>query len=117
MNFFQRLQAMMQRGNAVLVPYVQRCTLGALRFFFIVAPVWIWKNTFVAGFNQVLRWVTGQLRRYALLIILASIVLALVATEQYQLLDILLRFSIAIAFLIVGFGIMFRGVFPKKKKK
>ncbi|HCC05722.1 TPA: hypothetical protein DEP58_05505 [Patescibacteria group bacterium] len=78
--------------------------------------MWFWENLILASIQSVFRWFTGIVRRNALWVMLAGIFLVLIATEQYQILDLLLTYSLVIGLIIFGFSIMFRG-FKKKKKK
>lgn len=116
MNFFQRMQAMLQRGNAALVPYARRCGVAVLRSVFVSFPLWAWNNTVVAAVQNIRDWCTRQVRRHALYITGCCILLLLVATEQYLLLNLLFWFSVAMLLLWLGCRIWYRGIFPKKKK-
>jgi len=94
-----------------------RFLVSVLRFFVVAVPVWFLENIIFESVRQMWRWFTGQVRRHALWIILVGIVLLLVVTKQYHLLDLLLRFSLTIGLMGFGFRVMFRGCSKKKKKK
>lgn len=80
------------------------------RFIFITTPIWFYRNVIREAVRQIWSAFERFIRENVLWVIFCSVFFLLVYFEQHEALHILL----AIAVMIFGFKIMFKG-FGKKK--